>query len=76
LSAKSDTFRTVFAHLSTMKAKRRRFPIVVKRGSSAVKIYRDRKPTGTYYGVSYHIDGRRHRLHLIVPSNAHLVRAN
>jgi hypothetical protein len=29
-----------------MKAKRRRFPIVVKRGSSAVKIYRDRKPTG------------------------------
>src|SRR5438067_9509971 len=46
-----------------MKVKRRRFPIVVKRGSCAVKIYRDRKPTGTYYRVAYHIGGKRHRLH-------------
>ena len=46
-----------------MKAKRIRFPIIVKRGSSAVKIYRDRKSTGTYYRVAYHIDGKRHRLH-------------
>jgi integrase len=46
-----------------MKAKRHRFPIVVKRGSSVVKIYRDRKPTGTYYRVAYHIGGKRHRLH-------------
>jgi integrase len=46
-----------------MKAKRHRFPIVVKRGSSVVKIYRDRKPTGTYYRVAYHIGGRRHRPH-------------
>jgi integrase len=46
-----------------MKTKRRRFPIVVKRGSSVVKIYRDRKPTGTYYRVAYHIGGKRHRLH-------------
>ena len=46
-----------------MKAKRQRFPIVVKRGSCAVKIYRDRKPTGTYYRVAYHIGGKRHRLH-------------
>ena len=46
-----------------MKAKRISFPIVVKRGSCAVKIYRDRKPTGTYYRVAYHIDGKRHRLH-------------
>jgi integrase len=46
-----------------MKAKRRRFPIVVKRGSCAVKIYRDRKATGTYYRVAYHIGGKRHRLH-------------
>jgi integrase len=45
-----------------MKAKRQRFPIVVKRGSSVVKIYRDRKTTGTYYRVAYHIGGRRHRL--------------
>jgi len=43
--------------------KRVRFPIVVKRGSSVVKIYRDRKPTGTYYRVAYHIGGKRHRLH-------------
>jgi integrase len=36
---------------------------VVKRGSSVIKIYRDRKPTGTYYRVAYHIGGKRHRLH-------------
>src|SRR5512133_100389 len=46
-----------------MKAKRIRFPIIVKRGSSMVKIYRDRKSTGTYYRVVYHIGGKRHRLH-------------
>jgi len=46
-----------------MKAKRQRFPIIIKRGSCAVKIYRDRKPTGTYYRVAYHIGGKRHRLH-------------
>jgi integrase len=46
-----------------MKAKRVRFPIIVKRGSSVVKIYRDRKQTGTYYRVAYHIGGKRHRLH-------------
>jgi integrase len=46
-----------------MKAKRHRFPIVVKRGSSVVKIYRDRKPTGTYYRVAYHLGGKRHRPH-------------
>ena len=46
-----------------MKAKRIRFPHIVKRGSSVVKIYRDRKPTGTYYRVAYHIGGKRHRLH-------------
>lgn len=51
------------AHLSTKNMKRVRFPIVVKRGSCAVKIYRDRKPTGTYYRVAYHLGGRRHRLH-------------
>ena len=46
-----------------MNKKRIRFPIVVKRGSSTVKIYRDRKPTGTYFRVVYHIGGKRHRLH-------------
>ncbi len=46
-----------------MNKKRIRFPIVVKRGSSVVKVYRDRKPTGTYYRVVYHMGGKRHRLH-------------
>jgi len=44
--------------------KRIRFPIVIKRGSSAVKIYRDRKPEGVYYRVVYHLGGRRHRLNI------------
>jgi integrase len=42
--------------------KRVRFPIHVKRGSSSVKIYRDRKAQGTYYRVTYHLGGKRHRL--------------
>jgi integrase len=42
--------------------KRIRFPIVVKRGWSVVKIYRDRKPEGTYYRVVYHLGGKRRRL--------------
>jgi integrase len=45
-----------------MNAKRDRFPITVKRGSCTVKIYRDCKPTGTYYRVAYHIGGKRYRL--------------
>lgn len=47
------------------KAKRDRFPITIKRGSCAVKIYRDRKPTGTYYRVCYHIGGKRERLNFV-----------
>ncbi|MDP9099875.1 MAG: site-specific integrase [Verrucomicrobiota bacterium] len=46
-----------------MQAKRDRFPIVIKRGSCSVKIYRDQKKTGTYYRVAYHIGGKRERLH-------------
>ena len=34
--------------------KRVRFPTEVKRGSSSVKIYRDRKPEGIYYRVVYY----------------------
>jgi integrase len=41
---------------------RTRFPITIKRGSSIVKIYRDRHSFGTYYRVTYYIGGRRHRL--------------
>jgi integrase len=58
----SVIFRTVFHHLSFETMKRTRFPLVVKRGSSTVKIYRDRKPAGTYYRVTYHLGGKRHRL--------------
>src|SRR5438477_7153722 len=65
----SDTFRTIFANLNTMnakpKARRDRFPIVIKRGSCSVKIYRDRKPSGTYYRVCYHIGGKRERLNFV-----------
>jgi integrase len=39
-----------------------RFPILVKRGSSTVKIYRDRKPEGTYYRVTYYLGAKRQRL--------------
>ena len=42
--------------------KRVRFPIVVKRGSSEIKIYRDRKPEGTYYRVVYYLGSKRLRL--------------
>ena len=38
------------------------FPITVRAGSSTVKIYRDRKPSGEYYRVVFHLGGRRHRL--------------
>jgi integrase len=48
-----------------MNTKRDRFPIVIKRGSCSVKIYRDRKPTGTYYRVCYHIGGKRERLNFV-----------
>ncbi|MBV9008595.1 MAG: tyrosine-type recombinase/integrase [Verrucomicrobia bacterium] len=42
--------------------KRNRFPKVIKRGSSTVKIYRDDKPQGTYFRVVYQLGGKRQRL--------------
>ena len=45
-----------------MNTKRNRFPKVIKRGSCAVKIYRDQKPQGTYFRVVYQLGGKRHRL--------------
>lgn len=45
-----------------MKTKRPKFPLVIKRGSCSVKIYEDRKPTGIYFRVVYHLGGKRHRL--------------
>ena len=45
-----------------MKAKADSFPLTVKAGSSAVKIYRDRKPSGDYFKVTYYLGGKRYRL--------------
>ncbi|MEO7168398.1 MAG: hypothetical protein ABI016_15370 [Chthoniobacterales bacterium] len=45
-----------------MNAKKPKFPIVVKRGSCAVKIYRDQKPEGIYFRVAYYLGGKRYRL--------------
>lgn len=45
-----------------MKKKSEKFPLTVKAGSSTVKIYRDRKPSGDYFRVVYHLGGKRHRL--------------
>ena len=45
-----------------MKTKRDSFPLTIKRGSCAVKIYRDEKTSGTYFRVAYHLGGKRHRL--------------
>jgi integrase len=46
-----------------MNTKKPKFPMIVKRGSSAVKIYRDQKPQGVYFRLAYHLGGKRHRLH-------------
>ncbi len=48
--------------MRTLTAQKQTFPLTVKRGSSSVKIYRDVKPTGTYYRVAYHLGGKRHRM--------------
>ncbi len=48
--------------MSPRNARGATFPMTVKRGSSSVKIYRDVKPTGTYYRVAYHLGGKRHRM--------------
>jgi integrase len=66
----SVSIRTVKHRLSAEIMKRTRFPIVVKRGSSEVKIYRDRKSQGMYYRVVYYTKttvagkevSKRHRL--------------
>lgn len=46
-----------------MSPKATTFPIIIRAGSSAVKVYRDRKPAGDYFRVVYHLGGKRHRLH-------------
>lgn len=42
-----------------MKTKGEKFPLTIRRGSSVVKIYRERKPSGTYYRLSFYKGGRR-----------------
>jgi len=45
------------------KKKADEFPLTVKSGSSAVKIYRDEREGGrTYFRVIYYLGGKRHRL--------------
>jgi integrase len=46
----------------TKRAKGDGFPLTVRAGSSTVKIYRDRKESGEYFRVVYHLGGKRHRL--------------
>lgn len=45
-----------------MSPKAESFPLVVRAGSSVVKIYRDRKPSRDYFRVVYHLGGKRRRL--------------
>ena len=39
--------------------KTERFPLTIRRGSSVVKIYRETKPSGEYFRVSFYMGGRR-----------------
>lgn len=44
-----------------MKAQKVKFPYLVKVGSSSVTIYRQTKPSGDYYILSYYLGGKRQR---------------
>jgi integrase len=44
-----------------MKTKPEKFPLNIRRGSSTVKIYRDRKPAGDYFILSFYMGGKRVR---------------
>ncbi len=56
-------FRTVCPCLPAVTATRNKdFPITIKAGSSAVKIYTETKPNGEYYRVCYYAGGKRERL--------------
>ena len=52
----------VSRNLPTRKTKAKKFPLTIKAGSSAVKIYLESRPDGSiYYKLSYHLGGKRHR---------------
>lgn len=40
----------------------REFPLTIKSGSTALRIYRDRKRSGDYFRLVYYLGGKRHRL--------------
>lgn len=42
-----------------MKPKSEKFPISIRRGSAIVKIYREEKPSGAYFRVSFYMGGKR-----------------
>ena len=54
--------RDLAQRMHTKRTRTLIFPIAVKAGSSVVRIYRDRKPSGDYFRVVYHLGGKRHRL--------------
>ena len=59
----SDSFRTVCPCVPAATATRdKEFPIGIKAGSSAVRIYKETKANGEYYRVCYSAGGRRERL--------------
>ena len=61
----SDGFRTVdhtFYAVPSQTKSEKEFPLTVRAGSTALKIYRDRKPSGDYFRLVYYLGGKRHRL--------------
>ena len=53
-----------------MRAKAEVFPLTVKTGSTAVKIYRDRNTSGDYFRAVYYLGGKRHRLNFTTVEEA------
>ena len=65
----SCTFRAIFGQLGDIlhacppeTKGEKEFPLTVRAGSTALKIYRERKPSGDYFRLVYYLGGKRHRL--------------
>jgi integrase len=58
----SDSRIRFLTVVPTKNQPKENFPFVVKAGSSAVKIYRDRKRSGDYFRLAFYFGGKRHRL--------------
>ncbi|MEO6848094.1 MAG: hypothetical protein ABI443_10715 [Chthoniobacterales bacterium] len=52
-------------------SKKGKYPYTLKKGSSIVKIYQEKKPSGIYFRVVYHIAGKRHRSNFTSAEDAH-----